>query len=118
MAHARFFEDEIRAQILHQSPKHHKPHNPALYLLPLPVQGHIFDCLLKYQTRSLSRREAQAEPLLGEMAHARFFEDEIRAQMPKCSYRKYTISEIINAVVDSEPAYFDMSFFAPTVAGK
>ena len=37
----------------------------------------------------------------GEMAHARFFEREIRKQMPKCSYRKYTMSEIINAVIDS-----------------
>lgn len=35
----------------------------------------------------------------GEMAHARFFEDEIRKQMPKCSYRKYTMSEIINSVI-------------------
>lgn len=35
----------------------------------------------------------------GEMAHARFFEDEIRKQMPLCSYRKYTISEIMNAVI-------------------
>ncbi|MCH5286308.1 MAG: class I SAM-dependent methyltransferase [Christensenellaceae bacterium] len=37
----------------------------------------------------------------GELAHARFFEREIRKQMPKCSYRKYTMSEIINAVIDS-----------------
>jgi len=37
----------------------------------------------------------------GEMAHARFFEDEIRQKMPKCSYRKYTISEIINAIINS-----------------
>ena len=37
----------------------------------------------------------------GEMAHARFFEDNIRTQMPKCIYRKYTVSEIINAVVNS-----------------
>lgn len=37
----------------------------------------------------------------GEMAHARFFEESIREQMPKCSYRKYTISEIINSVIDS-----------------
>lgn len=37
----------------------------------------------------------------GEMAHARFFEESIRAQMPKCSYRKYTVSEIINAVINS-----------------
>ena len=35
----------------------------------------------------------------GEMAHARFFEEEIRRQMPKCSYRKYTISEIINSII-------------------
>ena len=37
----------------------------------------------------------------GEMAHARFFEDKIREQMPKCSYRKYTVSEIINSVINS-----------------
>ena len=36
-----------------------------------------------------------------EMAHARFFEEPIRERMPKCSYRKYTISEIINSVIDS-----------------
>ncbi len=37
----------------------------------------------------------------GEMAHARFFGDEIRKQMPLCSYRKYTISEIINSVISN-----------------
>ena len=37
----------------------------------------------------------------GEMAHARFFDEEIRKQMPKCSYRKYTISEILNAIIKS-----------------
>lgn len=37
----------------------------------------------------------------GEMAHARFFEEDVRRRMPKCSYRKYTLSEIINAVIDS-----------------
>lgn len=37
----------------------------------------------------------------GEMAHARFFPDEIRRQMPLCSYRKYTMSEIINAVIEN-----------------
>lgn len=37
----------------------------------------------------------------GEMAHARFFEEDIRRQMPKCSYRKYTISEIINSIINS-----------------
>ncbi len=36
----------------------------------------------------------------GEMAHARFYEEEIRKQIPKCSYRKYTVSEIINAVIN------------------
>ncbi len=35
----------------------------------------------------------------GEMAHARFYEEELRASIPKCHYRKYTISEIINSVI-------------------
>ena len=35
----------------------------------------------------------------GEMAHARFYEEKIRRQFPRCSYRKYTVSEIINAVI-------------------
>lgn len=37
----------------------------------------------------------------GEMAHAHFYNNEIRQQMPKCIYRKYTISEIINAIIKS-----------------
>ena len=37
----------------------------------------------------------------GEMAHARFYPEEIRGQMPKCSLRKYTVSEIINAIIRS-----------------
>ncbi|MBP3704591.1 MAG: class I SAM-dependent methyltransferase [Clostridia bacterium] len=37
----------------------------------------------------------------GEMAHARFYDDEIRQQMPKCSYRKYTVSEILNGIIQS-----------------
>ena len=37
----------------------------------------------------------------GEMAHARFYEEEIRRQFPKCSYRKYTVSEIINGVLNA-----------------
>lgn len=37
----------------------------------------------------------------GEMAHAPFFPDKIRKQMPKCSYRKYTISEIVNATINA-----------------
>lgn len=34
------------------------------------------------------------ETFEGEMAHARYYEKNVREQMPKCSYRKYTISEI------------------------
>lgn len=36
-----------------------------------------------------------------EMAHARFYEEDKRRQFPKCSHRKYTVSEIINAVLDA-----------------
>lgn len=35
----------------------------------------------------------------GEMAHARFYDEETRKQFPKCSHRKYTVSEIINAAI-------------------
>ncbi|MCR4788201.1 MAG: class I SAM-dependent methyltransferase [Lachnospiraceae bacterium] len=35
----------------------------------------------------------------GEMAHARFYDEETRKSMPKCSYRKYTISEILNSMI-------------------
>lgn len=37
----------------------------------------------------------------GEMAHARFYEEPVRSRIPKCRYRKYTISEIINAVISA-----------------
>ena len=37
----------------------------------------------------------------GEMAHARFYDEEIRRQIPKCHYRKYTISEILNAILNA-----------------
>lgn len=37
----------------------------------------------------------------GEMAHARFYPEEIRRRMPRCSYRKYTVSEIVNAIIGS-----------------
>lgn len=37
----------------------------------------------------------------GEMAHARFYDERVRRQMPRCSYRKYTLSEIINAILGS-----------------
>lgn len=52
----------------------------------------------------------------GEMAHARFYSDAVREKMPKCLYRKYTVSEIINAVIncgfrlerfDEHPAWTD-----------
>ncbi len=51
----------------------------------------------------------------GEMAHARFYDEDTRQSFPKCSYRKYTVSEIINAVLaagftlrrfDEHPAWF------------
>ena len=38
----------------------------------------------------------------GEMAHARFYSKDIREQIPLCSYRKYTLSEIINSVIRSD----------------
>ncbi len=37
----------------------------------------------------------------GEMAHARFYPEEIRSKMPKCSLRRYTMSEIVNGVTGS-----------------
>ena len=37
----------------------------------------------------------------GEMAHARFFDENTLQQMPKCCYRKYAISEIINAIINN-----------------
>lgn len=39
--------------------------------------------------------------VMEEMPHARFYEKNIREKMPLCSYRKYTISEIINACINS-----------------
>lgn len=54
----------------------------------------------------------------GEMAHARFYDEEIRKHFPKCSYRKYTVSEIINGVIgagfqlrsfDEHPSWADSS---------
>lgn len=55
----------------------------------------------------------------GEMAHARFYDEEIRKNFPKCSLRKYTISEIINATIgagfllnrfDEHPAWNNFDF--------
>ena len=53
--------------------------------------------MLKLEQPSMSY--FYSEVFEGEMAHAHFYEDEIRQQMPKCSYRKYTISEIINGIL-------------------
>ena len=33
------------------------------------------------------------------MAHARFYDAETRKQIPKCRYRRYTISEILNGII-------------------
>jgi len=41
------------------------------------------------------------EILEGEMPHARFYEEETRKSFPRCSLRLYTLSEIINSVIDS-----------------
>ena len=54
---------------------------------------------LNFQTPT--RSYFSTEIFDGEMAHARFYDDEIRRQMPKCSYRKYTVSEIINSIIDA-----------------
>ena len=52
----------------------------------------------------------------GEMAHARFYDKDTRKQFPKCLYRRYTVSEIINAIIsngftlkrfDEHPAWED-----------
>jgi len=36
-----------------------------------------------------------------EMPHARFYDEETRKSFPKCSLRKYTVSEIINSVINA-----------------
>lgn len=36
-----------------------------------------------------------------EMAHAKFYDDEKRKKFPKCFIRRYTLSEIINSVINS-----------------
>lgn len=36
-----------------------------------------------------------------EMAHARFYPEPYRSSIPKCHYRKYTLSEIINSAISS-----------------
>lgn len=53
--------------------------------------------LLELQHMSMSY--FSTEVFEGEMAHARFYDDATREKMPRCSYRKYTISELINAII-------------------
>ena len=54
---------------------------------------------LKLETPSMSY--FSTEIYEGEMAHARFYPEEVRAVFPRCSYRKYTMSEIVNAIIGS-----------------
>lgn len=37
----------------------------------------------------------------GEMAHARFYDEPERSRIPKCLYRRYSISEILNAILQN-----------------
>ena len=37
----------------------------------------------------------------GEMAHARFYDEETRKRFPKCLYRRFTISEILNSILQN-----------------
>ncbi|MBR6027930.1 MAG: methyltransferase domain-containing protein [Clostridia bacterium] len=52
---------------------------------------------LKLETPAMSY--FSTEVFEGEMAHARFYDEETRRAFPKCSYRKYTLSEILNAIL-------------------
>ena len=52
---------------------------------------------LKLETPTMSY--FSTEVFEGEMAHARFYDEETRQQFPKCWYRRYTISEIINSII-------------------
>jgi len=42
-----------------------------------------------------------ADILEGEMPHAKFYPEEVRNGFPKCRLRRYTLSEILNAVIRS-----------------
>ena len=55
--------------------------------------------ILKFEQPTMSY--FSKEIFEGKMPHARLFEEAIQEQMPKCIYRKYTISEIINSVINS-----------------
>lgn len=61
---------------------------------------HPFTKIIAVQGVELqSKKYFSKEIFEGEMAHASSFNEEIRKQIPLCSYRKYTISEIINSVI-------------------
>ncbi len=51
--------------------------------------------------QSVSNNYFSTEIIEAEMAHARFYPEEERKKFPLCSIRKYTLSEIINSVIDS-----------------
>lgn len=46
-----------------------------------------------------ARSYFDSEAFEGEMPHAKFYDQEKRESFPKCHLRKYTLSEIINAVI-------------------
>ena len=52
---------------------------------------------LRFETPTMSY--FSTDTFEGEMAHARFYEEPVRSRIPKCLYRKYTVSEIINAII-------------------
>ena len=52
---------------------------------------------LKLETPTMSY--FSTEVYEGEMAHARFYDEETRKRIPKCRYRKYTVSEILNSII-------------------
>lgn len=54
----------------------------------MPAQIRIFKKLNLYIGKILFR-----------LCHARFYEEPFRSRMPKCLYRKYAVSEIINSVI-------------------
>lgn len=63
---------------------------------------HPFTKIIAAQGVELKSKDYfSTENIEGEMAHARFYDEEIRKQIPLCSYRKYTVSEIINSVIDN-----------------
>ncbi len=42
-----------------------------------------------------------SEPFFAEMPYARYYDSEQKASFPKCIYREYTMSEIINAIIQA-----------------